>query len=64
MSKFTDGSRVSVVRIVGIATIWNSQGNEIGGRPVFGLLNTLYEPRHPDDCELCARGIPVEHIPY
>ena len=64
MTKFTRVIDGLGGRIVGVATIWNSQGDQIGGHPVFGLLNSLYEPRHPDDCELCARGIPVEHIPY
>jgi orotate phosphoribosyltransferase len=51
-------------QIVGLATIWNSAALEIGGHPVFGLLNSLYEPHRPDECELCARGVPLEHIPY
>jgi orotate phosphoribosyltransferase len=50
--------------IVGIATIWNSHEPEINGYPVFGLLNSLYDSQSPESCELCARGVPIEHIPY
>jgi orotate phosphoribosyltransferase len=51
-------------RIVGIATIWNSGHDEIAGMPVFGLLNTLYESQDPDSCDLCARNVPIEMVPY
>ena len=50
--------------IVGLATIWNSHTEDIGGHPVFGLLNTLYDAQSPAECDLCAQGLPVEHIPY
>lgn len=51
-------------RIVGLATVWTSGADEIAGHPVFGLLNTLYDSRKPEECALCAAGEPVETIPY
>jgi orotate phosphoribosyltransferase len=51
-------------RIVGIATIWNSGEHQINGLPVFGLLNTLYDSKSPESCELCDRNVPVENVPY
>ena len=51
-------------RIIGIATIWNSGAHEIGGYPVYGLLNTLYDSMTPAECTLCADGIPIEQVPY
>jgi orotate phosphoribosyltransferase len=51
-------------RIIGIATIWNSGADEIGGFPVYGLLNTLYDSMHPDECTLCAANVPIEQVPY
>jgi orotate phosphoribosyltransferase len=50
--------------IVGLATVWTSGADEINGRPVFGLLNTLYDSRMPEECQLCAAGEPVESVPY
>lgn len=50
--------------IVGVATIWNSAADKIGGHPVFGLLNTLYDSHSPDNCRQCDRGVPVEQVPY
>ena|SRR5687768_1079682 len=64
MGKFVDVIEGLGGRIVGIATIWNSHTADIGNHPVYGLLNTLYDSLSPSDCDLCARGIPVEHIPY
>jgi orotate phosphoribosyltransferase len=51
-------------RIIGIATIWNSGAHEIAGHPVYGLLNTLYDSMSPDECTLCADGVPIEQVPY
>jgi len=64
MGKFVDVIEGLGGRIVGIATIWNSHTADIGNHPVYGLLNTLYDSQHPDDCDLCAHGIPIEHVPY
>ena len=64
MGKFVDVIEGLGGRIVGIATIWNSHTSDIGGHPVFGLLNMLYDSQSPAECDLCAQGIPLEHIPY
>jgi orotate phosphoribosyltransferase len=64
MGKFVDAIEGLGGRIVGIATIWNSHTADIGNHPVYGLLNTLYDSQAPDDCDLCAHGIPVEHVSY
>ena len=42
--------------IVGLATLWNTAEPEIAGRPVFGLLNTVYEAYPAAACPLCAAG--------
>ena len=42
--------------VVGLGTLWNSADPVIGGRPVFGLLNTRYDAYPPDQCPLCAAG--------
>ena len=64
MGKFVQGIHALDGRIVGLATIWNSHTADIGGHPVYGLLNTLYDSHSPDDCLLCAQGIPIEYVPY
>lgn len=64
MSKFVEVIERLGAHIVGIATIWNSHSASINGHPVFGLLNTLYDSRSPDTCDLCARGVPVVQVPY
>ena len=51
--------------IVGIGTLWDGAGPEIGGRPVTGLLNDLFQAYAPADCPLCRDGGPApESIPY
>jgi orotate phosphoribosyltransferase len=50
--------------IIGIATLWNLSDAEIGGRPVFGLLNTVYEVYVDGACPLCAAGSTPEPAPY
>jgi orotate phosphoribosyltransferase len=64
ISKFVDVIDGLDGHIVGLATVWNSHSDTIGGHPVFGLLNTLYDSHSPGNCELCARGVPVVEIPY
>lgn len=69
LSGLTMASFVEVIerlggRIVGIATIWNANTENVDGHPVYGLLNALYPAHSPIDCDLCRRGIPIEHVPY
>jgi orotate phosphoribosyltransferase len=69
LSGVTMGKFVNVIeglggRIVGIATIWAAHTDDIGGHPIFGLLNALYASNSPDDCELCEQGVPIEYVPY
>lgn len=64
MNKFVDVIDGLGGHIVGVATVWNSHSAMIGSHPVFGLLNTLYDSRSPETCELCARGLPIVQVPY
>ena len=49
--------------VVGFAALWTSAATDIAGRPVFGLLNTVYPAYPPDDCPLCAAGGPPTLAP-
>lgn len=42
--------------VVGIAALWNVGEPEIGGHPVFGLLNTAREVWPAAECPLCREG--------
>ena len=64
MDKFAPAITALGGRIIGIATIWNAGSHSIAGHPVFGLLNTIYDAMSPDECTLCAKGVPVENVPY
>lgn len=50
--------------IVGIGTLWSGVDQQIGGHPIFGLLNTVYESYAADRCPLCAAGGAPEPAPY
>lgn len=50
--------------IVGIGTLWSGVDQQIGGHPIFGLLNTVYESYAADRCPLCAAGGTPEPAPY
>lgn len=41
---------------IGVAALWNLGAPVIGGYPVFGLLNTVYEAYPAAACPLCAAG--------
>lgn len=64
MSHFVPAIQALGGHIVGIATVWNSGADFIGGIPVFGLLNTLYDSKNPMTCDLCAAGVPLVDVPY
>ena len=64
MTNFVPAIEALGGKIIGIATIWNSSSDSIGGHPVFGLLNTLYDSREPGDCSLCSDDVAIEHVPY
>ncbi len=50
--------------VVGLATLWAGAETEIAGRPVFGLLNTVYATYPADHCPLCAAGGTPTPAPY
>lgn len=50
--------------VVGIAALWNVGESEIGGHPVFGLLNTAYEVWPAAECPLCRAGGTAVAIDY
>jgi orotate phosphoribosyltransferase len=50
--------------VIGIATLWNLAEPEVGGHPVFGLLNNEYAVYQNGDCPLCAAGSQPEPAPY
>ena len=50
--------------VVGLATLWAGAETEIAGRPVFGLLNTVYPAYPADDCPLCGAGSTPTPAPY
>jgi len=52
--------------VIGIGALWNLNRDaaEIGGHPVFGLLNTLYAVYTAADCPLCALGGVPEAVGY
>ncbi|MDQ2682655.1 MAG: hypothetical protein M3Y37_03920, partial [Chloroflexota bacterium] len=64
MTRFLDAIRDLGGKVIGIATVWNSGAESIGGIPVFGLLNTLYDSQDPASCVLCREGVPIVEIPY
>ncbi|MGH2561378.1 MAG: hypothetical protein ACRDJH_20120 [Thermomicrobiales bacterium] len=40
--------------VIGIGTLWNVGVEQVAGRSVFGLLNTLYDAFEAAECPLCA----------
>jgi orotate phosphoribosyltransferase len=42
--------------VIGIGTLWNVGVEEVGGRPVFGLINTAYDAFAEDECPQCLKG--------
>ncbi len=64
MTRFLEAIRDLGGKVIGIATVWNSGAESIGGIPVFGLLNTLYDSRDPASCTLCDEGVPIVEVPY
>jgi orotate phosphoribosyltransferase len=64
MTRFLDAIRDLGGKVIGITTVWNSGAESIGGIPVFGLLNTLYDSQDPASCLLCREGVPIVEIPY
>jgi orotate phosphoribosyltransferase len=50
--------------IIGIATLWNLGPPEIGGHPVFGLLNHDYQVYFNGSCPICLTGSAPEPAPY
>ncbi|MDQ3467492.1 MAG: hypothetical protein M3411_04555 [Chloroflexota bacterium] len=50
--------------VIGMATLWNSAEPEIAGRPVYALLNTLYDVYPEERCPRCAAGEPLTPVAY
>ncbi len=51
--------------VVGIASLWSSNGANIDGQTIFAPLNEHFPAWAPDDCPLCAEGAgPPELVHY
>jgi orotate phosphoribosyltransferase len=47
-------------QVVGVGTLWvRNKKVEVGGKPVFGLVNRDFPTYAPDACPLCKKGIPL-----
>jgi orotate phosphoribosyltransferase len=65
MQQFADSIEKQGAEVIGIATLWNTSGNEIAGHPVFSLFSPLYEAFPAESCPICASNGPApEPVPY
>lgn len=65
MTEFATAVESMGAEIVGIGTLWNSAVPTVGGRPIYGLLNTRFDAYAPEHCPLCAANtIPVTSVDY
>ncbi|MGH2531299.1 MAG: hypothetical protein ACRDJW_03230 [Thermomicrobiales bacterium] len=56
MTKFAGTIEALGGTVIGIGTLWNVGVEQVAGRPVFGLINTLYDAFEAADCPVCAGG--------
>jgi adenine/guanine phosphoribosyltransferase-like PRPP-binding protein len=65
MTAFLETVESMDAEVIGLGTLWNSAEPTIGGRPIFGLLNTRFEAHEPERCPLCAAGqLPAVDVDY
>jgi orotate phosphoribosyltransferase len=65
MRHFLETIEQAGATILGIATLWNAADDEIDGRPVTGLLNSLYRAFPESECPICRYGgSEPESVPY
>lgn len=51
--------------VVGIASLWSSNGASLGNQTVYAALNEYFPAWAPDDCPFCAEGAgPPELVHY
>ena len=65
MREFAKTIEAMGAEIIGIGTLWNSAAPTVGGRPIYGLLNTRFDAYAPDACPMCAANkTPIAPVNY